>query len=102
MKRSVSCPSMWPRRSGATSATAASISLMIIACAMGHAASFVARSSCDPLGRHVVGIRAEVEGGRRHRLAEQEALHLRASGGPQQLELLGGLHPLACGVELEH
>src|ERR1043166_3230419 len=100
MKRSVNCPSICARRSGVTCATAVSISWKVMARAMGHAASF-AGNSCGPPKERFAEIRAEIECRRRHRPVEQEALHLRASGRAQQLELLGRLDALSGGVELE-
>src|SRR5262249_26291165 len=101
MKRSVTSPSIWARRSGATFATAASISLVLIAGAMDRAASFAAPSSRDLPHELLAGVRGEIELGGGLRPIEQEALHLRAPGGAQQFKLFGGLHALARGIELE-
>src|SRR5262249_26089105 len=101
MKRSVTSPSIWARRSGATFATAASISLVLIAGAMDRAASFAAPSSRDLPHELLAGVRGEIELGGGLRPIEQEALHLRAPGGAQQFKLFCGLHALARGIELE-
>src|SRR5690242_11257049 len=92
---------MCARRSGATCATAASISLMLIAGAMDHAVTSLVPRSCDLSDELFADVGAKIERGGGHRPVEQESLHLRASGGPQQFELLGGLDPLAGRIELK-